>query len=304
MPYHRMKLAVGVFVIALSALFFVLIYVILEKKGVFEETLSFNFNTESAEALYIGMPIRYSGFEIGNINNIELTERGTVHVLFDIKKEHAKWIRMNTLLRLEKPLIGSPTIDVLTSLEHPELIPGSTLKMVVQDDINDIITKIEPVINDLQNIVVSVNQMTEKLASEEGNLFMTLENLKSYSDQLVEDDALLTTLTGDANSTESLKATLAETEATVKEINTMVTELHDNVVTPSEATMQQLDTILADIINKLDTLEGTIDAIGSYDKDLIELKGDIRSGVQKTTNLIDQVSGMLGEDQPSEAPLP
>jgi ABC-type transporter Mla subunit MlaD len=300
-----MKIAVGIFVVLFSILFFVLTYVILEKKGVFEEKRAFNFYTKSAESIHIGMPVRYSGFEIGSINNIKLTEQGAVYVTFDVKLEHAKWIRQNTVLRLEKPLIGSPTIDVLTSsLDNPKLDSGSTLKIVVQDDINDIINKIEPVVKDLQNIVISVNTMTEKLASDDGDLFTTLHNLKHYSDKLVADNALLTTLTGDANATEDLKTTLGEAKRTVGEINTMAEELHRNVVTPSAKSMEQLNAILGDVSHKLELLESTVEALGSYDTDLIELKGDIRAGVQKTTNLIDRVNSMLGEEQPREAPLP
>ena len=299
-----MKVAVGIFVVIFSILFFALIYVILDKKGVFEEKRSFNFYTKSAESIHIGMPVRYSGFEIGSINNIELTEQGAVFITFDVKLEHAKWIRQNTVLRLEKPLIGSPTIDVLTSLDYPQLDSGSTLNIVIQDDINDIINKIEPVVKDLQNIVISVNTVTEKLASDDGDLFVTLHNLETYSSKLVKDGALLTTLTGDANSTATLKNTLKQAGRTVGEINAMADELHRNVVTPSGESMEQLNAILSDVNHKLELLESTVQALGSYDNDLIELKGDIRAGVQKTTNLIERVNTMLGEEQPREAPLP
>lgn len=304
MPYHRMKFAVGIFVIVFSILVLALTYVILEKKGVFEEKLSYHFYTQSAESIHIGMPVHYSGFEIGMITNIKLTEDGDVYVLFDVKKEHAKWIRKNTVLRLEKPLIGSPSIDVLTTLDAPQLEAGSSLSIVVQDDINDIINKIEPVIKDLQNIVISVNTMTEKLASDDGDLFVTLAHLEQYSNKLVEDNALLTTLTGDAASTEDLKKSLDEARRTISDLHAMAADLNSSVVVPSDAVMQQFDAILKDVTQKLEALEGTVKAIGSYDKDLIELKGDIRAGVQKTTNLIDRVNTMLGEHQPNEAELP
>jgi phospholipid/cholesterol/gamma-HCH transport system substrate-binding protein len=304
MSYHRMKLAVGIFVIVLSLLFASLTYVILKEKGVFEKKVTFSAYTISAESLSIGMPVLYSGFEIGSIRNIELTERGQVHVVFEIMKEHSKWIRRNTVLQLEKPLIGSATINVLTSLKHPPLEPGSTLAVVVQDDINDIIMKIEPVVSNLQNIVASINTITEKIASEEGDFFLTLANLQRYSDKMVKDDALLTTLTGDTGTTESFKSTLKEVEHTAIELGSMARELHSNVVTPSSDTLKQLDAILADIAKKLETIEGTIKAIGSYDTDLIELKGDIRTGIQRTNNLLNRVNSMLGEPQPKEAPLP
>ncbi len=304
MPYHRMKLAVGIFVIVLSLLFGGLVYVILKEKGIFEKKLAFNFYTTSAESLSIGMPIRYSGFEIGAIRNIELTEQGIVYVAFDVMKDHAKWIRRNTMLQLEKPLIGSATLNVLTTLGEPPLEPGSTLRMVVQDDINDIITKIEPVVSNLQNIVASINTITVKLADEEGDLFRTLANLQAYSDKMVKDDALLTTLTGDPESARRFADGVKSLEAAVGEIDVMTREFHQKVVTPSSDLLEALDAILRDIAKKLETIDGTIKAIGSYDVDLVELKGDVRTGIQRTNNLLNRVNSMLGEPQPKEAPLP
>jgi len=304
MPYQRMKFAVGLFVIASTLLFGVLLYVVLDKKGVFEEHGRFDFYARSAESIHIGMPVRYSGFEIGSIDTIELTEEGRVHATVAIKQEHLKWIRRNSVLRLEKPLIGSATIDVLTNVEEPLLESGTSLRFVVQDDINDIIEKIEPVIKDLQNIVVSINRMSEKLASDEGDLFVSLHQIRLFSDRLVEDEGLLTTLTGDPEATRRLKSTLGESERAVRAISTTTRELRDNVVTPSKESMKQLDAILQDVSSKLKTLEGTVEALGSYDRDLVELKGDIRSGVERATNLIDRVNTMLGETHPAQAELP
>lgn len=304
MPYHRMKLAVGIFVILLSLLFGSLVYVILKEKGIFEKKFAFNFYTTSAESLSIGMPIRYSGFEIGTIKNIELTEQGVVYVAFDVMKDHAKWIRRNTVLQLEKPLIGSATLNVLTTLGEPPLEPGSALRMVVQDDINDIITKIEPVVSNLQNIVASINTITVKLADEEGDLFRTLANLQAYSAKMVQDDALLTTLTGDPESAKRFAEGVKTLQAAVGEIDVMTREFHQKVVTPSSDLLKALDAILRDIAKKLETIDGTIKAIGSYDVDLVELKGDVRTGIQRTNNLLNRVNSMLGEPQPKEAPLP
>jgi uncharacterized protein YoxC len=133
---------------------------------------------------------------------------------------------------------------------------------------------------------------------------LTLKHLETYSNKLVEDNALLTTLTGDPASTKQLKTALSEAEQTLSELHTMASDLNSSVVAPSDEAMQQLDTILKDVNHKLETLEGTVKAIGSYDTDLIELKGDIRAGVEKTTNLIDRVNTMLGDEKPAEAPLP
>lgn len=311
MSYRRMKLAVGLFVITFTLLFALLIYVVLEKKGVFEEKLLFDFYTQSAESFYIGMPLRFSGFEVGAISDIALTEEGRVHVTFEIKQSNRKWICEDTLLMLDKPLIGSPTIDVLSSLAYPTLAAGSTLNIIVRDDINDIITNVEPVVNDLQSIVTSVNTLTARISADDSDLFATINNLKRFSANLAGNKALLTTITGDEKSTEQFKTALGDTAATVKEVNALVRKmeaitrsLDEKIITPASNTIEQVNPILHDVKRKLDMLEGTVSAIGSYDTDLLELKDDIRYGIEKTNGLIEKIDAIIEGQHSPEIKLP
>lgn len=311
MPYHRMKLAVGLFVITFTVIFAALIYIVLEKKGTFEDKLSFSFYTKSAESFHIGMPLRFSGFEVGSISDMALTEDGRVHVTFEIKQSNHKWICEDTLLMLDKPLIGSPTIDVLSSLAYPMLAPGSTLDIIVRDDINDIITNFEPVVNDIQSIVTSVNIITARISARDSDLFTTINNLKRFSKTLADNKALLTTITGDKESTEHLKTVLGDAASTAKEVDTLVQKLNtltesfdEKIITPASGTIEQVNPILHDVKHKLDTLEGTVNAIGSYDTDLLELKDEIRFGIEKTNRLIEKMDALLAGQHDQEVQLP
>lgn len=297
MHYTRMKIAVGIFVILFTLLFAGLTYVILLKKGVFDEKTPFNSYTKSAEIIYIGMPIRYSGFEIGSITDITLTDSGRVHVNFSINNHHLKWVRRTTVLQLEKPLLGSPTINLITTMDTPEAEPGSTLSFVVRDDINAMIQRFEPVVKNLQNIAAALETLLGELAAEKSTLFNTLKNMEVFSTRLVDDKAMLTSLTGDENATATLKET-------IRDINVMVKQLHKGVVAPSGARMEQIRMILLDVQHKLDALDGTVNAVGAYEEELIELRANVRTGMQKTNLLLDRVNAMMGDEKPSEAVLP
>lgn len=297
MPYYRTKIAVGIFVILFTLLFAGLTYMILLKKGVFDEKTAFNAYTKSAEIIYVGMPIRYSGFEIGSITDITLTDGGIVHIAFSINNQHLKWVRRTTVLQLEKPLLGSPTINLLTSLDAPQAEPDATLVFIVRDDINAMIQRFEPVVKNLQNIAEALEILLGELASEKHVLFNTLKNMEVFSGRLVQERAMLTSLTGDDN------ATVTVTE-TIRELNAMVKELHANVVTPSGERMEQIRAILLDVQTKLRTLDGTVNAVGGYEEELIKLRGDVRTGMEKTNRLLDRVNTMMGEAKPESAVLP
>lgn len=311
MSYRRMRFAVGLFVVIFSLVCTLLVYIVLEKKGMFEEKLTFDFYTQSAESFYIGMALRFSGFEIGSISDIALTEEGRVHVTFQIKQSNRKWICEDTLLMLDKPLIGSPTIDVLSSLAYPPLPSGSTLNIIIRDDINDIITNVEPVVNDIQNIVTAVNTIASRISAEDSDLFATMENLKDFSKNLAGNKALLTSITGDDESTLLLKSALADTASTIKEVHGLARQMSGiaesfdtKIVSPSARTVQQLDSILLDVRHKLATLEGTVNAIGSYDTDLLELKDEIRFGIEKTNGLIEKIDAIIEGQRSPEVKLP
>lgn len=311
MSYRHMKFAVGIFVIFFTLLFAGIVYIILDKKGAFEEKYAFHFYTESAGSFHIGMPVHYSGFEIGQISDIELTENGKVHAIFEIKKSNHKWICEDTMLMLDKPLIGSPTIDVMTSLGYPELAPESIVSIIVRDDINDMITNVEPIINELETIVTSINTITSKMADDKGDLALTVKNMRVFTERLATNEALLTTITGEEESAAILRLALNDAAEMSKqmrmmtaELNAIMQELHNDIITPSTASMKQVDLILQDIQNKLSALDGTVKAIGSYDTTILDLKDEIRLGISKTNQMVEKIDALLQEKQRDEVELP
>ncbi len=104
----------------------------MDKKGFFDDHINFFFTTSNASSFFVGMPINFSGFEIGAITHLELTDKGEVKITFRIQERHHKWICEDTLLMLEKPLIGSPTITAITSLGYKELKKALSLKLLFE----------------------------------------------------------------------------------------------------------------------------------------------------------------------------
>ncbi|MEA1919758.1 MAG: hypothetical protein U9N52_07965 [Campylobacterota bacterium] len=311
MPYHRIKLYVGMFVSLFILSIGILFYVIMEKKGFFEEHVNFFFKTSNASNFFVGMPLNISGFEIGSITHIELTDAGEVKITFRVKQSHHKWICEDTQLMLEKPLLGSPTISVMTSLGYKKLKNGSQLTIILRDDINDIIVNLQPILGELQQIIHSVNTITNNLASKDGSLEKTLYNLEHFSAKLSSDEALLNALTGDRNSTKALNKSLQRSDKVFKDIEHLTLELtrllqtvQQQVVTPVGKSMVTIDAIFIDIKKKLDALDNTVIALGSYDSELLLLKKELHYNLDKTHQLLEKVDAMLIDSADQEVKLP
>ena len=311
MSYQRMKMAVGLFVIILILSTLGLSAFLLHKKGVFEQRFSYHFMTNSAQSFTIGMPLLLSGFEIGRIDNISLTPTGEVDIIFSVNQTNHQWMTENTFLTLKKPLIGSPYIEVFSNRENPLLPPGASIKMNVSDDINDIITKLEPTVKQLSTIIADLAILTTELAKPEGALFSTLNNVQGVSEKLKKSPSFLASLTGNPQDGDTLSATLKESQnailkiqKTIDETNQLVVNMNGSIVQPTNQILLQVDVIMKDITQKLAALDNAIKAVGSSDQDILILKQQLLKSVEKTNAVIDQVDYMLQDSDSNRLELP
>jgi len=306
-----MRLAVGVFVVTLLFAIFTFLYLLLEEKGTFDKRYSYGFNTDSASSFNVGMPLKYSGFNIGVIDKISLQDDGTVHMVFSVDEKNRKWVTKDSVLMLKKPLIGSPHIELYSALDNELLKEHSNLTILLSDDINDMVSKLEPAVDRIISVIKHLDTITAYLSNDNSDILLTLENIRKFSDTLTKSDSLLTTITGDDNSTKNVISALNTTKQIMQEIHKITSDvskitssLDSSVMQPTSSSLKELNEIMKDVKQKLKSLDGTVKALGSYDKDLYELKEQVSVGIQKSNQIIDKVDSMLQDNEKSEVELP
>lgn len=311
MQYSKMKLAVGVFVISLLATIFTFLYLVLENKGTFNKRYNYHFTTDSAAFYSIGMPLKFSGFNIGVIDDISLKDNGNVFMTFSVDAPNRKWITEGSVLMTTKPLIGSTQIEVYTVIDNEVLDEYSELLMVQSNDINDMITKLEPAVDKILKIIYNIESITSNLAKDDSHLNETFKNIRNFSAKLSNSDSLLTSLTGDSNSTKSvidalnqISKIMDELHLVSRDISKTTSTLDDDIMAPASSVIKELDAIMKDVKQKLDALDGTVRAVGSYDKDLLELKEQISVSLQKTNQIMDKVDAFMQDETKQEVRLP
>ncbi|OIP55075.1 MAG: hypothetical protein AUK54_04720 [Helicobacteraceae bacterium CG2_30_36_10] len=304
MPYSKMKLAVGIFVVILFIAIAMSLYLLLKEKGTFEKRYSYHFTTESASSFNIGMPLKISGFNIGVIDDISLNDDGTVYMTFSVSKNNKKWLREESVLILKKPLIGSAHIELYSAIGNEPLQAGKTLNIVLSDDINDMISKLEPAVNKMINIINSIDSITSYMDRDDSELMITLKNIEKFTSNLANNKSLLTTITGDKNSTLSLINALNETAKIMKDISKTTSSLDTKIIDPSSSAIKELDAIMRDVKHKLEALDATVKAVGSYDTEILDIKEQISAGLQKSNQIIDKVDALMQDEKKSEVTLP
>jgi len=306
-----MKLSVGIFIIILFITVSSVLYFLLKEKGTFDKRYTYHFQTTSATSYKIGMPLKFSGFKIGVIDKIELKDDGNVFMTFSVNTKNRKWIAKESILMLRKPLIGSTYIEVISSIDNEVLNENATLKIIKSDDINDMISKLEPAVDKIIKIINSVDKITYYLARDDTEIKHTLQNIEKLSYKIANDDSLLTSITGDKSSTQNLINTINNTTKIMhdlqkisKDISKISSSLDDDIIQPTSSTIKELDLIMKDVKQKLDTLDSTVKTVGSFDKDLVELKEQISVGLVKSNQIMDKVDAIMQDKPKEEIKLP
>ena len=311
MKYNKIKFAVGLFTITLFILLFTSLFFILKNKGTFEDRYNYHFTAYSAENFTVGMPLKFSGFDIGAIDNIVLNDDGSVYITFSVTKSNAKWVSKGSVLMSTVPLIGQAYIELYTSLGTPPLKDGAALTLLSNDNINDLIQSLNPVVKKAVNVLNNINIITSDLAKDDSDFRQTLYNLNKFSKKLANDDSLLTSVTGDKKATQNLISSLNKTikimqkiEKITYDISAITSSLDKTIVTPTSSSLKNLNVIMKDVKRKLDTIDGTVKSIGSYDKELLDIKDQISVGLVKSNQIIDKVDNILSDTKTKEIELP
>ncbi len=311
MPYSKMKFAVGLFVVILFLAIVSFFYLVLQEKGTFNQRYDYHFTTSSANSFSVGMPLKFSGFNVGVIDTIALSDNGSVKMTFSVSEENTKWISEDCYLLLKKPLIGSPHIEIHATIGKKPLPPSSTLEIRKSDDINDMISKLEPAVDNIIKIIESLQKISATISKEDSDLFSTLKNLNTFSAKLANSDSLLTSITGDKTSTKNIIKSLnttpqimQEVHQITKELNIIVQNLNEEMLKPSATLIEKLNRIMEDVTLKLEALDSTVKVVGSYDEDLLHLKEQISVSLQKSNQIMDKVDSLLQTRENSEVILP
>nr|WP_321267524.1 hypothetical protein [uncultured Sulfurimonas sp.] len=311
MQYSKMRLAVGIFVIALFITIATFSYLLLENKGTFNKRYNYHFTTDSATFFSIGMPLKFSGFEIGIIDDISLNDDGTVFMTFSVDEHNRKWMTEGTVLMTIKPLIGSAHIEVYSAIDNEMLEANTELLMLQNNDINDMISKLEPAIDKIISIINNIDSITKDIARDDSDLKLTMQNIKEFTQKLSSSDSILSSITGDEASTQSIIASLNKTTEIMKELHDIsknisktTSSLDAKIVNPASSAIIELDAIMKDVKQKLDALDATVKAVGTYDKDLIELKEQISVSLDKSNQIMDKVDALMQDEDKHEVTLP
>lgn len=293
----RVEFKVGLFIITTVLLITAFFVYIAYKKDVFSNVHTLAFSSKSGEGFSVGMPVVFSGFEIGKVKSLELNENGVVLIKIRIPERHIKWLRSDSIFILDRPLIGPPKITVYTeNLNSPLLPPDKVPEVFPIDSINEAVQKVQPILDKIDTILKSSVKITSNLAGKETLLEMAV---------------------GDKASVKSINEALKKSreisyklDSILKKVDSLTTKA-DGRVFGSEGILPLVRKILKDVVGKLERLNAAIDNISKTSSDvskstgeLDKLRKDVDAAMDSTNELLKDIDRMLPMKKEKEIKLP
>jgi phospholipid/cholesterol/gamma-HCH transport system substrate-binding protein len=138
------------------------------------------FVTDSGRDIAHGMAVKLSGFNIGRVKRLALTEQATVKVTLEINDEYMKWVRTDSKARLLKEgVIGDTVIEVAPGSDKGmELTKNQEIaferEMGMGQLIDELYDELRPLLQDLRSVARRADMLLAGLPATRERLDATL----------------------------------------------------------------------------------------------------------------------------------
>jgi phospholipid/cholesterol/gamma-HCH transport system substrate-binding protein len=292
----KVEVKVGLFVVITSVLIIASVLYLAYSKGFFTREYIYTLSSKSGEDLTEGMPVLFSGYKIGRVETLELNDQGILLIKIRIPEQHSKWIRSDSTFSLYKPLIGSSRLIIATeNLNSPALSPKTIPEIVMVNDINESIKKVQPTLAKLDKVVTNIERITANLADPQGNVNKILSHSEKLTGNLAKKDTLIEMATGTPESAQSVNESL-------KKIRDILAKTDDQVY-GNDGALPLVRKILKDIIVKLEKINTALDNVVKISADASDSTKDLkllRTEIDTTVNSIDKLVSDINKILPSK----
>lgn len=276
-------------------------------RGTFEPTQTAVLIADDAEGVVAGSSLYFSGFAIGRVRRIVLADNGQARIEIAVPRKDSRWIRESSIFTLERGLVGSARLRVITAnLDAPPLA-DEAVRPVLRGDAS---AEIPALVANARNLLGNLEQLT----GEGSDLRESLANLRATSEYLKTRIAgrhgvLGAALGNDADAQrvveavaktntllESLAGVSAQAAGTIAKLESRVLGA-GGLGDDAQATLKELTGALADArstLRKADAVIADLQKISSNTavatEDLVTLRAEVETSLRRLSGLIDEIS--------------
>lgn len=293
---NKLHFKVGLFAAASLLLAAIFIVYLLHARGFFEKTFHLQLAAASADGVAPGVPVVFSGIEIGRVTTLGLNENGGIIIHTEFLGRNAKWLKENSTFTLDKPIVGGAKIRVDSpDLGAPALPHNATMLLLT----SDISKEIPALVERVKAILANVEYLTRK----DGDINVTLANVKTVTGRMTGEYGILEGVLGSPEKARALTDSLDKTRALITKLDGLAAKADQwlfaekGVAAQTRESLAQIRLMLNDAqssLKKADALMTNAVEISANVKDgtqdLAQLRTEIDDAVRKANDLINEIN--------------
>ncbi len=274
-----MRRQVGWFVILGVGILLLLLLVVSVRTNVFAKQFYVYFFPPSASSFYEGQPVKFQGFAIGHVDNIELQEQGKVKITLALLERYRRMIHEDSIARVIKEgLIGEQVVEVTAGdTKVPAIQEGKILGYETEASFEQLLADLKPAVGNANVLLKELASLATWMNDPGGDVRIAMAGLKQVT-QGVKGEKL---------------------EAMIEQFTSTLTHLQKF----SEALNQQhvakeLSSSLKLMSNILNDLQPLSQAIGKEGAVTVEHMNALMKNVDQLSNSLNIVASDLSELTP------
>lgn len=314
---NNLHFKVGLFAATSLLLAAAFLAYLLHARGFFEDTFHLQLAAASADGVAPGVPVVFSGIEIGSVTALRLNDNGGIVIRAEFLARNAKWLKENSTFTLDKPLVGGAKIRVESpDLSAPALPDNATMLLLTADISKEIPVLVERV----KAILANVEHLTRK----DGEINATLANVKTVTGRMTGEYGMLEGMLGSPEKARAVTDSLDKTRALITKLDGLALRMDgmaaktdqwlfapNGVAEHTRESLAQVRLMLNDAqssLKKADALMANAVEISANVKDgtqdIAKLRAEIDDAVRKANALVNEINKKWPFARDPEVKLP
>ncbi|MHB1214612.1 MAG: MlaD family protein [Thiobacillus sp.] len=274
---NKLHFKVGLFAAASLLLAGIFIVYLLHARGFFEDTFHLQLAAASADGVAPGVPVVFSGIEIGRVTTLGLNDNGGILIHAEFFERNAKWLKETSTFTLDKPIVGGAKIRVDTpDLSAPALPDNATMLLLSSDISKEIPVLVERVKAVLDNV--------EHLTRRDGEINATLANLKTVTGRMTGEYGMLESILGSPEKARTVTDSLEKTQALIDRLDSLAAKTDQWLYAPSGVAEQTRES-LAQIRLMLNDAQSSLKKADTLMSNAVDISANLKEGTQDAARL-------------------
>lgn len=175
---------VGWFVmIGLGALLFVLLLAGL-RSNLFAQKFFLHFSPPSAASFYIGQPVKFQGFVIGHIEDVDLLDNGRVKVNMELLEQYRHMVHTDSVVRLSKEgLIGEQVVEISSpESKKPKVVePETSIRYETEASLDQLLLDLKPAVANANVLLGELASLAKWMNDPNGDVRLAMSGLRQLT---------------------------------------------------------------------------------------------------------------------------